>query len=89
MLKNHKPIKDRLDTKLDKGELLMIKQALWAYLAKADPEVKSTRMKNFKLENLLLPLQQISSVWDGMTDDDFLTSYKLISSLYYCVNYQF
>ena len=77
------PIKDRLNTKLKPSELLVVKQALIMYLAKADSNVDNTIFTNALMDNLLPYLKDISPAWESIVPEDLNTSWNAINSMYH------
>ena len=82
-------VKERLNKKMKPSEVMFVKQALYGYMAKYDPELQTKTWEKLALEELLPFLQELSPLWTGMKDDDFVTSYPLINSLYHCIRNQF
>ena len=79
------PVKDRLHLRLKVIELQMIKQALFAYLAKHDPDVKKTKFTNTLLDKVLPHLKEVSPSWESMTVELLNTSHNAINQYYHCL----
>ena len=82
-------IKDRLDQRLKQSDLCLVKEALYAYLAKEDPDLLRTKINDFSYVDLIPYLQDLSPLWEGFTEEDFITTYPAILSFYQCVRGQF
>ena len=89
MNKNKGPIKDRIDEKISKMELLVVQNALFAYLKEVDPKVEKVQFKDLLLEMLLPYLVKLDPNWEGMLPKNFVTSYKSINQAYHSVRNQF
>ena len=63
----------------------MIKQALFAFLAKHDPDVKKTKFTNTLLDKVLPHLKEISPTWESMTTELLNTSHNAVNQYYHCL----
>ena len=85
----YQPIKDRLKSSLTTGEKFQVKEALYTYLAREDPEVSKTTFDNLPIAVLLPELKALSDVWKSMTAAEMVTSHKAIAQLYHTIRNQF
>ena len=83
------PIKDRLQERLKPTDIMIVKQALYGFLAKNDPEIKKVKFDNIPLERLLPHLQEFSQSWETVDKNDFNCSFGAINSLYHTIRNQF
>ena len=84
-----KLVKDRLEEKLSQSDLWTVKQALYTYLARHDPQIRRTKFETLDLVELLPALHEVAPQWTGVTKDDLNTALAAISSMYHCVRNQF
>jgi hypothetical protein len=84
-----RPMKKRLGERLSKPNIFYIRQALYAFLAKEDPEVNKFRHHMIVGEYLLPYLRVHLASWDTMTAEDLDKSNPLGRDFYHCVRNQF
>ena len=83
------PMKPRLDEKLKPGDLIVVKQAFYQYIAKTDPNLLTLTFENMLIEDLLPILKDLSSVWKDVEASDFSTGYVAINAIYHSLRNAF
>ena len=85
---NNTPIIDRLEVKLSRNDLTIVREAFFRYMLTKDPKCTNLKWRQEILDEMLPYLVELSPLlWEDMTPQHMVTSYDAVHSVYDTVRF--